>query len=202
MLSRYQPHVLLLPVCWSDTPLIPSRFNQVVLIIQTRMQAYKYPSTISCIKSTFFHEGIPGFYRGVLPQLISTTTLRAISWNVYTQGKLVVGEHLKLEGLYSALIPSILSGAGTGFFSSLMAAPLEFIKVQRQLQYVDPSSIKRGEKNVFGWLRHVVRHKGIFGLNLVSDDRFIYWIQISCTNGYFRYIRLLCYIRVLQILRT
>ncbi|KAJ3301992.1 hypothetical protein HDV03_005525 [Kappamyces sp. JEL0829] len=157
--------------------------SRPALTHQTRMQAYKYPSTISCIKSTLYHEGVAGFYRGVLPQLVTTTTLRAMSWNIYTAAKLKLGGLLPLSGLPSALVPSTLAGAGTGFVASLLAAPLEFIKVQRQLQHIDPAGAKRAEKNIFGWLRHVVRHKGVSGL--YTGYRYHAPMDIFGTAAYF-----------------
>ncbi|KAJ3310113.1 hypothetical protein HDV04_005379 [Boothiomyces sp. JEL0838] len=126
------------------------------------MQAFKYPSALSCIKSTFYHEGVLGFYRGILPLLASSTTLRAISWNLYSGGKERVKKIYQDDGVLGAVVPSFVAGGGTGLTMSIFGAPIEFIKVRRQLQKVEEGSAKL--KSLGGWIAHVYRQGGFFGL--------------------------------------
>lgn len=126
--------------------------------VKTRMQAYKYKSTLACIQSTWYLEGIRGFYRGVFPLMATTTTLRAISWNLYTQSR----DKLRhgTQGITGAVVPCFLAGCKTGMIMSVFGAPLEFIKVQRQLSRLNGGV----ERNLFGWIQHVLKIKGPLGL--------------------------------------
>ncbi|KAJ2989533.1 hypothetical protein HDV02_004959 [Globomyces sp. JEL0801] len=137
--------------------------------IKTRMQAFKYPNTISCIKSTYYYEGIAGFYRGVVPLLATSTTLRAMSWNLYTSSKsvLVHPEFNNSNGVLGrVMFPCFLAGGFTGVTLSVLAAPIEFIKVQRQLQQVHATSgANQPTANSLGsWFLRIVREKGFRGL--------------------------------------
>lgn len=84
----------------------------------------------------------------------------------------------------------------TGFTSSILSAPIEFIKVQRQLQKVSIPSAnippptsnttpKPGppSKNLIGWLRHVIKQKGVAGL--YTGYRFHAPMDIFGTGVYF-----------------
>ena len=121
--------------------------------IKTRLQARKYPSITTAIVETIKTEGIRGFYRGVLPLLASTTALRAVSWNIYTTAK------TKLHDL-PTFQNAFLAGAGTGSIMSIFGAPMEFIKVQRQLQSQITINIP---KNLLEWIRYIRLKRGLAG---------------------------------------
>ncbi|KAJ8324532.1 hypothetical protein O5D80_006777 [Batrachochytrium dendrobatidis] len=113
--------------------------------IKTRMQAYIYPSTIACIQQTYAQEGFKGFYRGVLPVAVTVSSLRSISFSVYFKSK---DEFLKLlpnigvmaEGSTARIsAASFFAGGTTGMFMAALSAPMELVKVQRQLEQA-PSS--------------------------------------------------------------
>jgi solute carrier family 25 (mitochondrial carnitine/acylcarnitine transporter), member 20/29 len=127
--------------------------------IKTRMQALNYSSTTACIRTTLRTEGFAGFYRGVLPLLVTSTGLRALSWNVYTR----IRDEIKrfyTPGYTQTVSSSLLAGCSTGILATVISAPIEFVKVQRQLQKVE---IKSFNRNLIQWLRFIVKEKGISG---------------------------------------
>jgi hypothetical protein len=138
--------------------------------IKTRMQAQKFPSTLYCIKTTYETQGLSGFYRGVLPLMATSTTLRAISWNVYT----TIKSKLSLDGIF---VNSLSSGMLTGCFMSIFGAPIEFIKVQRQLYR------GKAHKNMMEWIRFILKEKGVLGL--YSGYGFHAPVDILGTGFYF-----------------
>ncbi|KAI8907353.1 mitochondrial carrier domain-containing protein [Gorgonomyces haynaldii] len=116
--------------------------------IKTRMQAHNYNTLLDCFRDVIKKEGPIGFYRGVLPVLTTAITLRSVSFNIYTTAK---------EKLKYGLIPNALVAGGiTGTIMCSMGAPIEFIKVQRQLQ--------NSGGNIWSWIAKIVRQKGVFGL--------------------------------------
>lgn len=97
--------------------------------IKTRMQTKKNSSLLNSIKEIHRNGGIPSFYAGVAPVLISVSVLRALSFSIYSHSSKLYSPN----DLQSLIIVSAFSGAVTGTLVSTLNAPFEFIKVQRQL---------------------------------------------------------------------
>ncbi|KAJ3157483.1 hypothetical protein HDU86_003375 [Geranomyces michiganensis] len=114
--------------------------------IKTRMQAYRYESSMHCIRSTFYAEGLAGFYRGVLPIAASISVLRSISFSLYNGGKTEILRMLLPAGdndddaavspLTALLVSSAVSGAFAGSVVATLNAPIDFIKLQKQLERI------------------------------------------------------------------
>ncbi|KAI8820456.1 mitochondrial carrier domain-containing protein [Fimicolochytrium jonesii] len=104
--------------------------------IKTRMQAFRYPSTIACVRQTYNAEGIAGFFRGVVPVATSVAVLRSISFSLYNSGKSEIKGFLPsgMDPLTAIMIQSSLSGSFSGMVLATLNAPIEFIKVQKQLE--------------------------------------------------------------------
>ncbi|ORY36386.1 mitochondrial carrier [Rhizoclosmatium globosum] len=165
-------------------------------LIKTRMQAFRYPSTMACMKEIYSMDGgFVGFFRGVGPILLTVSVFRSISFSVYTtvkpllmdqftpesvnknlqslSAKLNIAhlspDNLKLPTLPSLSLPSIdlsplvahmkpylseraqyrlenmqtpstqnvmasiIAGSCAGTIVATLNAPIEFVKIQRQL---------------------------------------------------------------------
>ncbi|KAI9017407.1 mitochondrial carrier domain-containing protein [Gaertneriomyces semiglobifer] len=104
--------------------------------IKTRMQAFRFPSTMDCIRTTLNNEGIAGFFRGCIPIIASISVLRSLSFSMYNGGKQEVKTWLPEDTtpLTSLVISSSLSGAFAGSVIATLNAPIDFIKLQRQLE--------------------------------------------------------------------
>ncbi|KAJ1344098.1 hypothetical protein BSLG_001238 [Batrachochytrium salamandrivorans] len=110
--------------------------------VKTRMQAFKYPSTMACIRKTYAEEGLIGFYRGVIPVAITVSLLRSMSFSIYFRAK---DELLNLIATEKSTEPnpishlwaaSFISGGLTGVFMASLSAPMELVKVQKQLERI------------------------------------------------------------------
>ncbi|KAJ3185027.1 hypothetical protein HDU87_002593 [Geranomyces variabilis] len=114
--------------------------------IKTRMQAFRYESSMACIRSTFHAEGLAGFYRGVLPIAASISVLRSISFSLYNGGKTEVRALLPADmpPLTALLVSSAVSGAFAGSVVATLNAPIDFIKLQKQLERIVVNTGARG----------------------------------------------------------
>ena len=125
--------------------------------VKTRLQSIKYPTITTAILSTLEREGIRGFYRGVVPLLASTTVLRAVSWNIYTSNKLKLNQ-------FGIFPQAFIAGGATGVVMSVFAAPMEFIKVQRQLQsQILMQSQFKVPNNLYEWIKFIYSKRGFRG---------------------------------------
>ncbi|KAJ3324955.1 hypothetical protein HDV06_005543 [Boothiomyces sp. JEL0866] len=126
--------------------------------LKTRMQAARYKSTNECIQQTIKNEGYLGFYRGVTPILVTVSVSRSISFSIYVKSKKyftkIFSNTTKFQSL---MLSSSISGGITGGAIAIFSAPIEFIKVQRQLE-----GTKLG-KNTFEWARYIYKNYGLFG---------------------------------------
>ncbi|KAJ3349828.1 hypothetical protein HDU83_000275 [Entophlyctis luteolus] len=164
-------------------------------LIKTRMQAFRYPSSLACIREIYTLDGefdsacfcqliattatggMTGFFRGMGPILLTVSVLRSVSFSVYSSAKPILISHFDnlrfpaihpslpslpeqlratVGGLKSSaesllspelayrwtnlqtpspsyLFACMLSGAIAGSVVATLNAPLEFIKIQRQL---------------------------------------------------------------------
>ncbi|TPX64235.1 hypothetical protein SpCBS45565_g06053 [Spizellomyces sp. 'palustris'] len=110
--------------------------------IKTRMQAFRFPSTLACVKTTYNNEGIAGFFRGVVPVAASISVLRSLSFSLYNSGKREVLALLPddTSPLSALMVSSSASGAFAGSVVATLNAPIDFIKLQKQLERIVATS--------------------------------------------------------------
>ncbi|KAJ3100308.1 hypothetical protein HDU97_002348 [Phlyctochytrium planicorne] len=113
-------------------------------LIKTRMQAFRYPSINHCIREVYQTEGFLGFFTGVGPVVATVSVLRSITFSIYTSCRGHIADFLDTtpqipnllkqeQGTLRIATMSLLSGTVAGSVVATLNAPLEFIKVQRQL---------------------------------------------------------------------
>ncbi|KAF0979965.1 hypothetical protein FDP41_001118 [Naegleria fowleri] len=89
-----------------------------------------YKNSLDCFKQIYQYEGIRGFYRGLIPQLIGVSPEKAI--------KLVTNDTLRdlfgKEGdeIYFPL--EVLAGCGAGASQVVFTNPIEIVKIRLQVQ--------------------------------------------------------------------
>ncbi|KAJ3214401.1 hypothetical protein HK099_006893, partial [Clydaea vesicula] len=159
--------------------------------VKTKMQAYKYSSTLNCIKQTYNGEGIAGFFRGVFPVLFSASVFRSISFTIYTRTKEFSMQTLNKSTNLSVLSKISLSSLSSGLFSgtviSCLNAPIEFVKIQKQLERIYPANVNSFGENItssletdakgirrnlglsnntttYQWVVKIFQKRGLFGL--------------------------------------
>ena len=99
--------------------------------LKTRMQTHGFHSLRSCVKDTLHHEGFRGFYRGVIPPLLTTSILKSMAFTIYERTK----SRLSQDDVgRPSLGHCFMGGAVAGTTLSVVSSPLELVKVQMQLQ--------------------------------------------------------------------
>ncbi|KAI9175994.1 hypothetical protein H9P43_006358 [Blastocladiella emersonii ATCC 22665] len=105
--------------------------------VKTRMQVTQYPSISHCIRHTYATEGVPGFFRGILPQLATVSLFKTASFSAYVRAKegIMAADAPERRGTAAGLLlASFGGGFCSGIFTAFLTQPLELIKVLRQLQ--------------------------------------------------------------------
>jgi hypothetical protein len=139
---------------------------------------------MSCVRVTYQEEGARGFFRGMIPPLVTVSIIKSIAFTVYegTKKTLLTNHGFKDDTIPSVLKLATLSGSVSGAFIALFSCPLELVKIQRQLeQMVLKSQIEAGQiaanevvrSNSWIAAKQIVQRKGFFGL----------WSGVGCHSG-------------------
>eukprot|EP01080_Neovahlkampfia_damariscottae_P001303 gene1303-11387_t len=114
-------------------------------LVKTRMQNQReghrlYKNSGDCFKQIYAKEGLRGFYRGLVPQLVGVTPEKAI--------KLVVNDILRdafgAEDGEENIALETLAGCGAGGSQVIFTNPIEVVKIR--LQIAGEIAIQIGEK--------------------------------------------------------
>ncbi|RKP01405.1 hypothetical protein CXG81DRAFT_4964, partial [Caulochytrium protostelioides] len=103
--------------------------------IKVRTQAYYYPSMAACIRQTYAQEGVAGFFRGIGPPLLTVSSMKTIAFSVYADAREFCHARLHFARDVNSHLgaSAFLGGAVSGVATSFIAAPFEFVKIQRIL---------------------------------------------------------------------
>jgi solute carrier family 25 carnitine/acylcarnitine transporter 20/29 len=149
------------------------------------MQTHYYKSIMDCVKVTYVEEGARGFFRGMIPPLVTVSIIKSVSFSIYesTKKSLIVNRGYKYDTLPEVLKVSSMSGGVSGAFIALLSCPLELVKIQRQLEQVMlKNQIEAGQQlsanelaQSSSWkaVKQIVQRKGIFGL----------WSGVGCHSA-------------------
>ncbi|KAI8145511.1 mitochondrial carrier domain-containing protein [Fennellomyces sp. T-0311] len=192
---------------WTNKTVIAASSAAVVGVIagypfdsvKTRMQTEPYDSISACVRKTYREEGVRGFFRGVLPPLVTVSIIKSISFSVYEETKRFCKSRSPYLSQDQKLGPvmaiSTFGGACSGAFIATFSCPFELVKIHKQLEVLllQASSISTGatvvreNKKRNGWkndtrttsswhsAKEIIRLKGIrglwsgFGLHFVRD---------------------------------
>ncbi|KAI8142876.1 mitochondrial carrier domain-containing protein [Fennellomyces sp. T-0311] len=136
--------------------------------VKTRMQTHHYNSLLDCVKITYKEEGARGFFRGMIPPLITVSAIKSVAFTVYEGTKHRLRHYPGLEGdtLGSLTALASISGAASGAFIAVLSCPLELVKIQRQLEQMiaKEKSLEAPKSSSWNAARQIVRRKGVFGL--------------------------------------
>ena len=103
-------------------------------VIKTRQQNHSGRiSLVDCVRATWRHEGVRGFYRGMLPPMAGAAGYNGFSFAGYNACQTIAlgafgPERSKGTG------GVFLAGCGAGLFSTVATTPTELVKVQLQVQ--------------------------------------------------------------------
>ncbi|KAI9731683.1 MAG: hypothetical protein M1834_004472 [Cirrosporium novae-zelandiae] len=111
--------------------------------IKVRMQSAEFRNATACASFIYKHEGIRGFWAGVIPPLISIGTVRLISMTIYQEAKYSLSDTVERVTGQSPLTvvntpgtwPNATTfttfaaaGAVSGFMSAFVACPFELAR--------------------------------------------------------------------------
>eukprot|EP00587_Corethron_hystrix_P001030 CAMPEP_0113316702 /NCGR_PEP_ID=MMETSP0010_2-20120614/11881_1 /TAXON_ID=216773 ORGANISM="Corethron hystrix, Strain 308" /NCGR_SAMPLE_ID=MMETSP0010_2 /ASSEMBLY_ACC=CAM_ASM_000155 /LENGTH=950 /DNA_ID=CAMNT_0000173489 /DNA_START=54 /DNA_END=2903 /DNA_ORIENTATION=- /assembly_acc=CAM_ASM_000155 len=125
-------------------------------LVKTRMQNQRtasdgkqlYKHSFDCFKKTLRSEGVPGFYRGMLPQLIGVAPEKAIKLTVNDMLRSAFTVHDEFGGKKLHFPLEVLSGGSAGACQVLVTNPLEITKIRLQVQGETASLLKAAGKEV------------------------------------------------------
>lgn len=103
-------------------------------LVKVRLQTGVYQSAIPGIKLTLVKEGLPGFYRGVVPPLLGVTPMFAVSFWGYDVGKRIVSSASGISSSDFTISQISTAGFLSAIPTTLVAAPFERVKVMMQIQ--------------------------------------------------------------------
>lgn len=147
------------------------------------MQTHHFDSILSCVKVTYAEEGARGFFRGMIPPLVTVSIIKSVSFSIYEGTKRSLKDRgMRDDTVMSNLFLSSLSGGVSGAFIALLSCPLELVKIQRQLEQVilkdqiakgDLPANTKVQSNSWNAVKQIVQRKGMFGL----------WSGVGCHSG-------------------
>ncbi|KAL1933385.1 hypothetical protein VTP01DRAFT_7475 [Rhizomucor pusillus] len=117
--------------------------------VKTRMQTEPYKSIAACVRHTYQEEGVRGFFRGMLPPIVTVSIIKSISFSVYEESKSFCKarfEYVRRQQLGSVMTLSTTAGAVSGAFIAAFSCPFELVKIHKQLEVLllQASSITAG----------------------------------------------------------
>lgn len=103
------------------------------------MQTEPYDSIASCVRHTYQEEGVHGFFRGVLPPLVTVSIIKSISFSVYEETKSFCKarfEYVRRNQLGSVMAVSTTAGATSGAFIAAFSCPVSTHREYHQWEYM------------------------------------------------------------------
>ncbi|KAJ2492048.1 hypothetical protein IWW37_001762 [Coemansia sp. RSA 2050] len=121
-----------------------------------------FSGPIDCLARTVRNEGIRGLYKGMASPLAGCAAVNSLLFWAYSYGKFVQTGSLDAAPTLGQIA---VAGAGAGIVNSILASPVELIKVRLQVQ--NSTSIAAGAMLYRGpvhMARHLARQFGIRGI--------------------------------------
>ncbi|XP_018329470.1 solute carrier family 25 member 45-like isoform X1 [Agrilus planipennis] len=140
--------------------------------IKTRQQTLNL-SALHTITATLKHEGIRGFYKGMLSPLLTIGPINSLFFGVYGNVLQLLQHNANSEGRVDWTDPSwkknvFLAGCVGGFAQCFIICPVELIKIELQLNTQDSfgknSHTEIPHKTPWSVTKYIVQQRGVPGL--------------------------------------
>ncbi|KAJ2194455.1 hypothetical protein IW139_004639 [Coemansia sp. RSA 353] len=131
---------------------------------QVRMQVEKagmFKGPVDCLLKTVKNEGVLGLYKGMASPLVGIAAVNSLLFWAYSYGKTLQTGSPNITPTMGQIA---LAGAGAGVVNSVLASPVELLKVRLQVQY---NAAARGAEVFRGPVplaRHLVQQFGARGI--------------------------------------
>ncbi|KAK5971289.1 Mitochondrial 2-oxodicarboxylate carrier [Trichostrongylus colubriformis] len=147
-------------------------------LVKTRLQVAQHDKgMIDCVLKTFRNEGYLGFYKGILPPLVSLTPKRAVKFFAFEQYKKLFSR--------PDVPPSIsfsVAGLFVGFTEGLVMCPFEVVKVRLQAEREVPLM---KQKSSAAMAREIIRADGMGSNGLYRGFNACFWMHGVWNMVYF-----------------
>lgn len=122
-----------------------------------------YSSLRDVIKKTYMHEGVKGFFRGIVPSICSITPHNGVFFLSYELTRQFLQKRPKLDMIPA---PEVTAGLVGGALSKTLVFPLDVVRKRLQLQgpQLKHYGIPEYPPNVFKCLKQITAKEGIRGL--------------------------------------
>lgn len=125
-------------ICGTIAGCIASVVTHPLDLIRTRFVAQgnlkEYHSIQHAVVQIIKHEGIFGFYKGLLPMLLQTAPYTGLQFSFYNLTKLLLKEIKFLNYENNIIGDSLICGGIAGLGSKICVYPLDLIKKRLQIQ--------------------------------------------------------------------
>jgi solute carrier family 25 carnitine/acylcarnitine transporter 20/29 len=125
-------------------------------VIKGRMQAQPGSSMLRTARSIFTEQSITGFYRGVVPPLLSLTILNMTNFSSYA----AVSKAITPVESASVNCSAFVAGAAVGPIAALISTPFELLKIQMQFSIKNRTGYKSTSDAAF----HIYKTRGLSAL--------------------------------------
>ncbi|KAJ2711579.1 hypothetical protein H4R19_003182 [Coemansia spiralis] len=116
---------------------------------------------VDCLVKTVRNEGFLGMYKGMASPLVGIAAVNSLLFWAYSLGKrLQTGSRTATPTLGQMAI----AGAGAGVVNSVLASPVELLKVRLQVQYGSAAAGGAAFRGPVPLARHLVRQFGVRGI--------------------------------------
>ncbi|CAI4051628.1 hypothetical protein SKDZ_15G2760 [Saccharomyces kudriavzevii ZP591] len=149
--------------------LIEFPFDTVKVRLQTQASNV-FPTTWSCIKYTYQHEGIArGFFQGIASPLVGASLENATLFVSYNQCSKLLEKYTNVSSLGEILI----SGGVAGSCASLVLTPVELVKCKLQVANLNSIATEVRHTKVLPTIKAIIAERGLAGLWQGQSGTFI-----------------------------
>jgi len=176
-------------VCATVASLISTSCGYPLDSLKSRLQTSReHVSVPRMARIVFKEEGVAGFFRGITIPLVTISVVRAASFTIYTDIKVLLHARQMLDRprVLDVALAAGIGGAASGAVISCGSTPFELVKIRRQLEYsiAAAKNVKIDKPpTTTQAVKDIVNAKGIFGL--YQGFRLHFWRDMSGSALYF-----------------
>ncbi|KAJ1658180.1 hypothetical protein IWQ61_002538 [Dispira simplex] len=135
-------------------------FDTIKVRLQTEGGFGRFRGPLHCLQTTLRHEGFFALYKGATPPMIGWAIMDSVQLGTLSNLRLLLQRGDKSKQL--SVGEHALAGIGAGLTVSLVATPVELLKIKLQVQYADGQT--KRYNGPIDCARKIIRNHGLPGL--------------------------------------
>ncbi|KAJ2738729.1 hypothetical protein GGI20_006228 [Coemansia sp. BCRC 34301] len=120
-----------------------------------------FSGPMDCLVRTARNEGIRGLYKGMASPLVGCAAINSLLFSAYSYGKTIQTGSLNATPTLGQIA---IAGAGAGIVNSILASPVELLKVRLQVQNSTSATGAQLFRGPVHLARHLVQQFGARGI--------------------------------------